>query len=348
MAKIPQNREVVTPAIDAQRFNSWAHATGRIWVLEKDLFGRAGLDRLYGISSIDEIRGLLVEHHYLQKDTVAETLRATHIAAYELLNEIAPEDGYRVALLLPADAHNVRVMLRESLRGEEAGDFQSLERLIRVPSLIDPEALWRALVARERDVSLPEWVASMADKVRQAYAEHYDAVSIDLAVERRLHEMLLVIVSKLDSDWFGRYMTMTRDLVNLETLVRSRIRRVNKTLYNASLLPGGLISEEQWRALYGGEEDEIANQLEKTPYSSMTPFVVSYGEQGGASKFSRERDNLLYGHLSTGAKQMPGPERVLSFIMARELEIRNVKMVISALTNELSEEELIALRRDFS
>jgi vacuolar-type H+-ATPase subunit C/Vma6 len=34
--------------------------------------------------------------------------------------------------------------------------------------------------------------------------------------------------------------------------------------------------------------------------------------------------------------------------MARELEIRNVKMVLSALANELGEEELIALRRDFS
>ncbi|MGI6507578.1 MAG: V-type ATPase subunit [Saccharofermentanales bacterium] len=348
MGRKSQFREVVTPVIDTQRFGSWEHASGRIWVLEKDLFGRAGLDRLYGVSSPDEIRGLLLEHHYLQKDTVAETLRATHIAVYELLDEIAPEDGYRVALLLPADAHNMRVMLRESLRGEEAGDYESLARLIKIPSLLDPEILWRAIVAREKDVRLPEWVTSMAEKARLAYAEHYDAVSIDLAVERRLHEMLRVIASELGSDWFEQYLTMIRDLINLEILVRSRLRRVNETLYNASLLPGGLISEERWRALYDGEDGDIVDLLKETPYRTMTPFVVSYGEQGGASKFSRERDILLYGHLSTGAKQLSGPERVLSFIMARELEIRNVKMVLSALVNELNEEELIALRRDFS
>jgi V/A-type H+-transporting ATPase subunit C len=348
MGKKSQLREVITPVIGVQRYGSWAHASGRIWVLERDLFGRSGLDRLYGVTSLDDIRGLLLEHHYPQKDSVVETLQAAHIGLYELLGEVAPEDGYRVALLLPADAHNVRVMLRESLRGEEAGDFESLAKLIRTPSLVEPELLWRALVAREKDALLPEWVTSIAEKARLAYAEHYDAVSIDLAVERRLHEILSAIASELDSCWFGKYMTMTRDLTNLETLVRSRLRRVNETLYNASLLPGGLIPEEQWRALYGRSDDEIAEQLEMTPYGSMIPLISSYGEQGGASNFSRERDILLYGHLSTGKEQLSGPERVLSYIMARELEIRNVKMVLSALANELGEEELIALRRDFS
>ena len=348
MGKKSQLREVITPVIEVQRYGSWAHASGRFWVLERDLFGRSGLDRLYGVTSLDDIRGLLLEHHYPQKDSVVETLQAAHIGLYELLGEVAPEDGYRVALLLPADAHNVRVMLRESLRGEEAGDFESLAKLIRTPSLVEPELLWRALVAREKDALLPEWVTSIAEKARLAYAEHYDAVSIDLAVERRLHEILSAIASELDSCWFGKYMTMTRDLTNLETLVRSRLRRVNETLYNASLLPGGLIPEEQWRALYGRSDDEIAEQLEMTPYGSMIPLISSYGEQGGASNFSRERDILLYGHLSTGKEQLSGPERVLSYIMARELEIRNVKMVLSALANELGEEELIALRRDFS
>jgi len=348
MGKKSQFREVITPVIDAQRFGSWGHASGRVWVLEKDLFGQAGLDRLYGASSPDDIRALLLEHHYLQKDTVEETLQATHIALYELLDEIAPEDGYRVALLLPTDAHNVRVMLRESLRGEEAGDFKSLARFIKIPSLFDPEMLWRAIVAREKDVALPDWITSMVEKARLAYAEHYDAVSIDLSVERQLYEMLGAIASELDSEWFEQYTTMTRDLVNLETLVRSRLRGVNETLYNASLLPGGLISEERWRELYEAEDEEIVAQLDKTPYRCMIPFISAYGEQGSASKFSRERDGLLYGHLSTGAKRLSGPERVLSFVIARELEIRNVKMMLSALDNELSDEEFIALRRDFS
>jgi vacuolar-type H+-ATPase subunit C/Vma6 len=313
MGKKSQLREVITPVIGVQRYGSWAHASGRIWVLERDLFGRSGLDRLYGVTSLDDIRGLLLEHHYPQKDSVVETLQATHIGLYELLGEVAPEDGYRVALLLPADAHNVRVMLRESLRGEEAGDFESLAKLIRTLSLVEPELLWRALVAREKDALLPEWVTSIAEKARLAYAEHYDAVSIDLAVERRLHEILSAIASELDSCWFGKFMTMTRDLTNLETLVRSRLRRVNETLYNASLLPGGLIPEEQWRALYGRSDDEIAEQLEMTPYGSMIPLISSYGEQGGASNFSRERDILLYGHLSTWKKSAPTISILLTY-----------------------------------
>ncbi len=348
MGRRLQFRGVVTPVADAQRIGSWAHASGRIWVLEKDLFGRAGFDRLFAVSSIDEVRSLLLEHHYLQKDTIADMLRATHAALYELLDEIAPDDGYRVALLLPADSHNVRVMLRESLRGEEAGDYQSLERYIKIPSLVDPEILWRAIVARERDVTLPEWVASMVEKARLAYTEHYDAVSIDLSVERQLHEMLGAIARELNSKWFVQYVTMTRDLINLETLIRSRLRRVNETLFSASLLPGGLISEEQWKELYQGEENDTIDQLETTPYRSLIPFVVSYKERGGASKFSLERDIMLYKHLLVGTDYLSSPEHVLSFFIARELEIRNVKMTLSALANKLSEEDFIALRREIS
>ena len=171
-------------------------------------------------------------------------------------------------------------------------------------------------------------------KARLAYAEHYDLVR-------------LIWLLSDDCTKYQRHRVWARQLLVLEVygndarscnLKRSsegRLRRVNETLYNASLLPGGLIPEEQWRALYGRSDDEIAEQLEMTPYGSMIPLISSYGEQGGASNFSRERDILLYGHLSTGKEQLSGPERVLSYIMARELEIRNVKMVLSALANEL-------------
>ncbi len=347
MGKTAQLHDVLIPEIETQRFGSWVHASGRIWVLEKDLFGRSGLDRLYSASSLDEVRGLLLEHHYPQKESMRETLQAASEMLFELLDEIAPEDGYRVALLLPADAHNIRVMLRESLRGEKAGDYPSMSRLVVSPSLIDPEILWRAIVAREKDIKLPPWVESMVERARHVFAEQYDAVSIDLSVERDLHDMLRLIATKLRSEWFEMYITMTRDLKNLETLIRSRLRRVNETLYIASLLPEGYISTDDWKSLFDAKDSEIVDLLKETPYRDMIPYIASYGDQGGASKFSRESDLILYRHLSTGASRLSSPERVLSYIMARNVEIRNVKIMASALLDELSDADYIALRRDF-
>ncbi|HNZ63750.1 MAG TPA: V-type ATPase subunit, partial [Bacillota bacterium] len=343
---VAKPRDILIPAIETQRFGSWVHASGRIWVLEKDLLGRSGLDRLYAAASFDEIRGLLLEHRYPQKDTLHEMLQAEAASLYEFLEEAAPDDGYRAALLLPADAHNLRVMLRESLHGEKAHSYRSLEKLVKQPSLINPETLWRALVSREREVALPPWLQAAADRAREAYAEQYDAVSIDLSVERDFHDMLRLIASKTRNEWFETYFTMVRDLTNLETLLRCRLRRCNESLYAASLLSDGAVTKDQWALFQGGESD-IAIQLEATPYRAMTAFVASYGERGVAAAFSRERDLLLYRHLSSGSKQLSSAERVLSYIMAREVEIRNIRIMMSALSDTLSGAEYTVLRRDY-
>ncbi len=347
MSTVAKPRDILIPAIETQRFGSWVHASGRIWVLEKDLLGRSGLDRLYAAASLDEIRGLLLEHRYPQKDTLHEMLQAEAASLYEFLEEVAPNDGYRAALLLPADAHNVRVMLRESLHGEKARSYRSLEKLVKQPSLINPETLWRALVSREREVELPPWLQAAAERAREAYAEQYDAVSIDLSVERDFHDMLRLIASKIRNEWFETYFTMVRDLTNLETLLRSRLRQCNESLYAASLLSDGLVTKDQWLSLFRGGESDIATQLDATPYRTMAAFVPSYGERGVAAAFSRERDLLLYRHLSAGSKQLSSVERVLSYIMAREVEIRNIRIMMSALGDTLSGAEYMVLRRDY-
>ncbi|HZK42292.1 MAG TPA: hypothetical protein VFD14_04890, partial [Clostridia bacterium] len=100
------------PLADKEKAGSWGHATGRIWYREKNLLGRSGLDRLYAASSEEEVKRLLLEHGYPQKDRALDMIAAECDQLYQLLSDITPDDGFYQILVLGRDARNLKLALK--------------------------------------------------------------------------------------------------------------------------------------------------------------------------------------------------------------------------------------------
>ena len=346
MAKSVMTSKMPLPVADPQKAGSWGHAAGRIWVREKTLLGRTGFDRLFSLSSVDEIKRLLLEHGYPQQDTVEEMLIWAREELYELLAEIAPDDRFRQLLLLDDDAYNLKIALKTVLSGEAPEEERFTKKLSR-PSLISHELLWRHAIRADKDAILPEWADYIMGRAREAFSSHYDFASIDRSVDYDIAAMKAKLAEPLKEPWLSRYFAMTRDLKNLETLLRAKHRKTAETVYEESLLPGGLIEKKRWIECFDADDQHCIDGLCDTPYKPLSSYFVFYREKGGAAAFAKDRDNLLYAELERGSSMLSGAQRVMAYFMARECEYKNIRLVLSILEDGLDRASVGTLRRDF-
>lgn len=314
------------PEIRQDKRGSWEFAAGRTWVLERNLLGKAGVERLNTATSQDDIRRILLEHHYPQKSTVESMLVDEYNAAFTFLKEVAPDDGFRTVLLLSRDAHNLKVFLKEELQGDDARPFDALKASLLDTTLLDPEMLYDAVRGIKKDIKVPDWVPIVILRARESYNRHYEAAAIDLSVDRDTETMIAQLAEMLDAPWFSRVLAMRRDLTNYETLLRSRLRGVSESRYFFSLLPSGVVSETVWQQLFDAEKEEIKAALSGTPYAVMSDYVDSYGEDGTAVAFLEEREHLLAQEIAKGKREVADVRRVLYYVLTRVIEIRYARM----------------------
>jgi vacuolar-type H+-ATPase subunit C/Vma6 len=337
--------ELVVPDV-RKRSGSWGHACGRIWGREAHLFGRGGLDRLYGAETVDDVRRLLLEHQYPQEDTVAQSVAAEHRDTYALIDDIMPDDVYMLALLLPADGHNIKVCLKQSLR-EGDRPIEDVAAMFRHPARLEAASLHAYIVEGERDTDLEPWAIAVIARAREAYKEAYDVASIDRSVDRDIHELLRRLAADAKAPWLAEVLATERDLINLETLLRGRHRKVSAAVYEATLLPEGKLSHTDWAELFSADRATLTLRLRETPYAPLVDHIETYGQRGGPSLFARDRDRLLMDAYARGTRVFTGPERVVAYVKARACEFKNIRIVMAGLVDGIEHETILSLRRDF-
>ena len=317
------------PMIRQDKQGSWGFAAGRTWVLERNLLGKAGIERLNTATSQEDIRRILLEHHYPQKSTVEAMIVDEYDAAYAFLKEVEPDDGFRTVLLLPRDAHNLKVFLKEELQGDDARPFDALKPSLFGTTLVDPETLYDAVHGVKKDIKAPDWVFAVIQRAREAYNRHYDAAVIDLSVDRDTETMRARLAEMLNAPWFSRALAMRRDLTNYETLLRSRLRGVSESQFLFSLLPSGIISETVWQQLFDAEKGEVKIALAGTPYAAMSDYVDTYGDEGSAAAFFQDAERLLAQEIAKGKLEVADVRRVLYYVLTRTIEIRYARMALA-------------------
>ncbi|HHV41404.1 MAG TPA: V-type ATPase subunit [Clostridiaceae bacterium] len=330
-------------ATNYKKSEPWRYATGRIRALENSLLGQEGLDRVFMATDEDAISHVLVEYGY-QSGEIEAALKVEKINLDRLFQAIAPDHRYRELLLSFTDGHNLKTLLKERLAADQPRSFIELKYLMLTPSLVEPERLNQALLDDDF-FALPAWIPQLAAEAEAAYNTSYDAARIDLTVDRGLHSLAADQALELNNAWLVEWLEIKRDLINLETLLRSRLRNIGPQLFLDSLLPAGKLSHDWLEKARIMETGELVRKVSRGYYSDLAKFVDTYGDFAVSSEYGSAGDKILMRHIHEGGKSLNGPEVTLAYILGREMEMKNIRIALSVLRNALPVTRAKALRR---
>ncbi|NLY86313.1 MAG: V-type ATP synthase subunit C [Tissierellia bacterium] len=325
----------------------YIQAVTRTRVLETRLLSRARIERMVDAKDMEEVLKVLGETEYsnvmgglTRVEDYEKILSSELKRVYELMYEMSKDKIVVDLLALKYDYHNLKVLVKEKVLNQDLSDmyvpisttdFQRLKSDYQTDNLRDMDPRFReALEEVERD-----------------YNENQDPQRIDILLDRFYFKHLYDLAKETDIPLFIKYVKDLIDFTNIRTLIRVKKQKKDMKFLEEVLLPNGNINVEE---LVLSLNDPIEVIIHKYRHYDISPEIRKgleiYQNTSRLSEFERLMDDYLM-ELNKPSKYVNfGPEPLFSYIVAKETEVKILRIIMVSKINKLSPEEIRERLRD--
>lgn len=305
------------------------YAVGRVRALETRILSREDIERLCESPNRDKALSDTGYGAGAEGETFDALIRQELSLTRQEISYLLPADAAAV-LLLPYDAHNLKVCLKQCVAAARAGrrpETAAAETaaLIYQNTVYDPEIV--AACARAGEFSL------LSDTVAGILNPLYDEgklntpLTISAACDYAFTEEAagkLASQPSLIRDAFR----MKRDFENLLCLLRAGEIGLPADTVRTMLLPGGEIPSEKWLSLYGKKPEETVSALEGTAvHDGAAAALLSPDPSAGAAKEIFEA--AVLSELQKGRYDSDTVIPVFLYFLQKEQEAETIRRVFS-------------------
>lgn len=314
-------------------------------VYEKNLLTSENLKRLIDTDDLKEALTSLNDTkygQYLQKldrpEDYEKVLSKMLLNSYKDMIKISPDKNLVKYLEEKYNFHNLKVLVKELIQDE---DYKSIYIDI---GKIDLVNIKRNL---KEDIKTKDEYLAYAKKALDIYKENKDPQDIDLSLDKDFYEKLLEDAKKLDYESLIRFTKERIDLTNLKALLRIKGQGQSIDLLEKALIDGGNIEKNLFRDSLNAEKSSYPNLFFK---EKIYPQVKEALEESDLNKTMQKIEKIIDNHLMNFAKESKkvsyGPEVIMGYLISREMEVKNLRIILTAKLNSLSREFMEERLRD--
>lgn len=314
----------------------YAYAVSRIRAIEKKLLNRDKFDRMVDARSPQEALKVLQEAGYGNPSSDFENiwqyenlLKEEHKKSYNLLRKIAPEPEIFDLFLLSNDYHNIKVILKAEFSGQKESN------ILNESGSIPPEKL-KAMITDRSFSGMPEIMKKAVEECIDNYGRTSDPQAVDLILDRALYAHMRELSHSSGSRFIKDLVTILTDLANIKIFLRVKNLNKSKAFFQKVLLPGGSIEEKTFINFLDIQLDGFIDALRYTVYgAALEEGIKSFIASGSLTEFEKQCDNYVLAYLKKSKYVTFGIEPLIGFLMGKETEIKNARIVMVGKLNNI-------------
>jgi len=324
----------------------YAYAVGRTRALETRLLDRARFDRMIDATSAEEALKVLAESDYA--NAVAELadvhdfesmLAAELKEAFDLILKISPKPELISIMALRYDVHNLKVLFKAKYLGIKS------DLLIPVGSL-ELDKMEYA-VAEEDFRDLPEKLRRAAEDVSEDFLVNRDPQVIDLLLDQVLYDQLVSSAREKGINFLEGMFIRQIDLTNLKSIIRVKRMGLKRELLKNILLPHGSIPNDLLTGMLDEPLESLITMLSMSDYADLvSEGVRNWLDKGTVSSLEKLSDDYITAYLKKGKWTPFGLEPLVGYLWAKEIEIKNIRLILVGKINKLPAEAIRERIRD--
>lgn len=330
--------------MDTMKFTQ---AVSRIWVLEKRLLDRTKIERMIEAVSADEVLRILNETEYSnvlvnikRPEDYEEMLSLELNRVYDLVYELSPIKELVKVFSLKYDYHNIKVLLKERVLQK---DLSSM--LINLGDL-DLKEIKNKINGDSYKI-LSGNLGKGIKEALEVFNQTKDPQKIDIIIDKYMFKELLEINKSLNYKFIDNLVKAVIDSTNIRTLLRIKKQNKKREFAEEVIYEGGAIEKNKLIALMNETPENIMNKLKTTIYSDLImEGFEGYIKTNSASLLEKLSDNYIMELMKKSKLVTFGPEKILSYIYAKETEIKIVRIIMVAKLNNIAEEVIRERLRD--
>lgn len=310
----------------------YGHQTARVRVLETQMLSAAVLLDMANAESFESAADLLAASEYsLQHGSknfaeVENVLQFRRSAARKLFEELMIDKLIVELFRARDDFANLRLALRRTLTERPLGTDYSNE------GNVSPQIFEQ--VFEEKNYELfPDYVAEAAERAVLAYYQNKDIRRIDYAIDQLQAEYNLKKARRLKSIFLLGLFRIQIDLTNIRTLLRLKFTESEQ---RDVFLKGGYLELERLRHGLELGYEALGPLFFVTPYCRVVEAGANYLMSNKSFlKVEQQCEEHLTGFLKSTIQITTGPQPIIAYLLMKENEIRNVRLILTAKKNFL-------------
>jgi V/A-type H+-transporting ATPase subunit C len=244
-------------------------------------------------------------------------------------------------LSLKYDFHNLKTAVKAKFLGIDAVGVYSDAGAISVAEIK------KYLAEPKRTGDLPDFIYDAADAVLKAFEDHSDPQEIDILLDKKLFEQMLVLCDEIQNDFITEYVRLSIDFYNIKTLLRVKNMQKGTRFLGECLVPGGKADKSYFLENYDKSPDTLAQVFYYKYFGdTVKQGMESYAKTGNFSDLEKLFDNYLIEYVKK-SKYIPyGPEVLFAYIVSKENEIRQIRILMTAKINNIGTDVIKERLRD--
>ncbi len=306
----------------------YTYAVARIRALEAALFNDAVIEQLLACRTYEQCLTLLSEKGWGSSATGkggSDILFAEEAKIWETIREIAPDIHVFDVLSVPKLYHNLKAAVKEVYTG-------STEAAVYYNDCPINDKKMRRIIENKDFSQLPGDMPNAAAKAFDALFQTGDGQLCDIIIDKAALKAIQKAGKASGEKIISGYADTLVAVADIKTAVRAqKTGKSAEFMKNAMVECPGINSERLIQCALAGAE-EIASYLETTAYAGGAEAL-----RASASEFECWCDNEITEALRPQKYQSFSVGPLMAYIVAREHEIKNVRMILTGKQNGFSD-----------
>lgn len=243
--------------------------------------------------------------------------------AYEMVFSALPERNELDLLKMPKDYHNAKAILKAEFLKTDPESYLVDGGLLRKEALIE--------MIKDRNYAFLS--AEMTEGIAEAidiFGKGRDPQEVDIILDKACYKEMYARAEAFGNDFLLEYVKLSIDILNVTTFVRLKQMKKPWDFFQKVFLEGGNIKDNIFVAGYEEPYQQLADRF--TPYGFreiIEKGAVAARDTGLYSLMEKLCDNKRIEYVKDAKFVTFGIEPAIAYIVAKESEIKNLRMILN-------------------
>jgi len=309
----------------------YTYAVAQVRTLEEKMLSMAFLTEIANASGFEAAIEMLSGTEYAISSSasfeeVEQVLCGVRTEARELFRQLAADEKVVEFMMARTDFTNMRLVIRRLVLERPLGTDYCDDGNITIDE-------FEQVFEQEDYSTLPVYLQEGVDAGVLGYYKNKNVRDIDIAIDKAEAGCQLENAKKIGSVFLFELQKMYIDLSNIRTMLRIKFTQSQDT---DVFMPGGYIDASRFVQCMDIGYETISQAFSATPYVHIIESGTAYlREKNSFLRLEAACDEHLLGFLKTTREITAGYQPVIAYLLAREHEIRMVRMLLTAKRNSL-------------
>lgn len=315
--------------------NSYVYSISRLRVKEMTLLDDGVISQLVASDDYDSMMRILADKGWnVESKEVGDITGKQTDELWSLIDELVDDKSQLSALKVEKDFHNLKAAIKAAYSDLDMEDY-----FVKYGT-VETEIIKEAIEKKDFTM-LPDFMRPYAEEAFDVLFKTGDGQKADSILDKGSLIATRDMAAKSDSTLLKDYANTKIDIANLKIAIRGSRTGKDKAYFEEYLVSTPNIDAKSLAGAAIISEESIYSYLEHTEYKDGIDKL----EEGFAS-FESWCDNQIIKRIKLEKYNSFSISAIIAYIIAREMEIKNVGIVLVAKRNEFSAEEIKKRMRD--